>query len=168
MLTFSTVNPENFSLIPLYHPENEANFWLPNILKRAMFTLDFRKEGKMQAVSTHEAWNWSYWFSFMCHSQLTTIKNSNFHGKIWEIVCARSNLLNTKHFEGFGLRSATSISKRLISLVNFVHHLTRLILKEGFTTTLVTTQELSISLLLCSKSKARDKTFSTHVFLVTF
>ena len=26
MLTFSTVNPENFSLIPLYHPENEANF----------------------------------------------------------------------------------------------------------------------------------------------
>ena len=26
MLTFSTVNPENFGLIPLYHPENEANF----------------------------------------------------------------------------------------------------------------------------------------------
>ena len=26
MLTFSTVNPENFSLIPLYHAENEANF----------------------------------------------------------------------------------------------------------------------------------------------
>ena len=25
MLTFSTVNPENFSLIPLYHPEKKAN-----------------------------------------------------------------------------------------------------------------------------------------------
>ena len=60
MLTFSTVNPENFSLIPLYHPENEANFWLPNTLKRAMFTPYFRKEGKMQAVSTREAWNWPY------------------------------------------------------------------------------------------------------------
>ena len=47
MLTFSTVNPENFSLIPLYHPENEANFWLPNTLKRAIFTPDFHKEGKM-------------------------------------------------------------------------------------------------------------------------
>lgn len=47
MLTFSTVNPENFSLIPLYHPENEANFWFPNTVKRTMFTPDFRKEGKM-------------------------------------------------------------------------------------------------------------------------
>jgi len=26
MLTFSTVNPENFNLISLYHPENQANF----------------------------------------------------------------------------------------------------------------------------------------------
>ena len=82
MLIFSTVNPENFSLIPLYHPENEANFWLPNTLKRTMFTPDFLKEGKMQAVSTHEAWNWPCWFSFMCHSQLTTIVKSNFHGRI--------------------------------------------------------------------------------------
>ena len=55
MLTFSTVNPENFGLIPLYHPENEANFSLPNTLKRAMFAPDFRKEGKMQSVFTREA-----------------------------------------------------------------------------------------------------------------
>ena len=33
MVTFSTVNPENFSLIPLYHPENKANLWLPNTLR---------------------------------------------------------------------------------------------------------------------------------------
>ena len=26
MLASSTVNPENFSLVPLYDPENEANF----------------------------------------------------------------------------------------------------------------------------------------------
>ena len=26
ILTFSTINPENVSLIPLYDPENEANY----------------------------------------------------------------------------------------------------------------------------------------------
>jgi len=82
ILAFSTVNPENFSLIPLYHPKNKANFWSPNTLKRAMFTPNFHKEGKMQAVFTREAWHWPCWFSFMCHSQLTMILNSNFHGKI--------------------------------------------------------------------------------------
>ena len=46
-LTFLTVNPENFSLIPLYHLENEANFWFPNTVKHAMFTPDFCKERKM-------------------------------------------------------------------------------------------------------------------------
>ena len=82
MLTFSTVSPEIFSLISLYDPEKEANFWFPNTVKRAMFTNDFRKEGKMQAVSTWGAWNRPCWFSFMCHSQLITIVNNNIRGKI--------------------------------------------------------------------------------------
>ena len=107
MLTFSTVNPENFSLIPLYHPENKANFWLPNTLKHAMFTPDFRKKGKMQAVSMREAWNWPCWFSFMCHSQLTTIVNSN---KKYKKLCKLEaifwipNVLK-RFMEGFGLHN---------------------------------------------------------------
>ena len=47
MLTFDTVSPENFSQFHLHHPQNEANFFFPNIVKPTMFTPDFRKDGKM-------------------------------------------------------------------------------------------------------------------------
>ena len=69
--------------------------------------------------------------------------------------------------EGFRLHSATSISEKRINVANFLRHLTRFNSKEGFTPTLVTTQELSRSLLLCNKS-TRDKTFSTCAVLLTF
>ena len=47
MLTFKTVNPENFSQFHLHHPQNEANFFFPNTVKHTMFTPDFGKDGKM-------------------------------------------------------------------------------------------------------------------------
>ena len=92
----------------------------------------------------------------MCHSHLTTIVNSNFHGKIKEIACIRFETFHGR------LHSATSISKRRITLANFVRHLTYFNSKEGFTTTFITTQELSRSLLLCNNRKHVIKC-SVHV-----
>ena len=84
-------------------------------------------------------------------------------------MCARSNFLNTKHFEtfhgGFQVTFSNIDLKEMYQPRKLSPPSNS---KEGFTTTLVTTQELSRSLLFCNKSKTRDKTFSTRAALVTF
>ena len=67
MLTFSTVNPENFSLIPLYHPEKKANLWLPNTL---------RLDGHPFCV----------WLVKSCISGSWTVRSQPF-GWYWKSIC---------------------------------------------------------------------------------